>query len=69
MTEVSHRHEGRNQARVVLHTDDGRREFIVSGDQPGYTVTVEAAVAAYTSGSPISVYATREGLRAFSRRS
>jgi hypothetical protein len=61
VTEVSHRHGGRNETRVVLETEGGVRQCRVSGDDPDYAVIVEAIVEAHTSGSPIRVFATRKG--------
>jgi hypothetical protein len=58
VTEVSHRHEGRNLTRVTLETADGAREMVVSGDDPDYAVIVEALVEAHTSGSRITLLST-----------
>ena len=61
VTEVSHRHGGRNETRVVLETGDDVRECALSGDDQDYALIVEALVEGHLSGSPVSVFATREG--------
>ncbi len=43
---VSHRHEGRDETRVTLSTDDGERAFVVPGGGGDYAMIVNAAAEA-----------------------
>ena len=44
---VSHRHQGRDETRVTLDTDDGERTFVVPGGSTDYGLIVYAAAEAH----------------------
>jgi Peptidase family C25 len=55
VTRISHRHDGRDETRVTLASDDGIRELLMPGDHADYEPVLSALVGAHLSGSAISL--------------
>jgi hypothetical protein len=57
VTCVSHRHEGRDESRVTLDTDEGERTLVVPGGKVDYALIVNAATEAQANRRRIALLA------------
>ena len=56
VSEVSHRHEGRERTEIVLTTGSARRRLRVQSKDSDYGILVTAAIEAHIAGTPIRLF-------------